>query len=97
MGIETLEAGALKGEMMKLGDIVRDTISGFKGVLVARTEWLNGCVRLTIQPNYMHEGKLLDNQTFDIEQCVLVKAAKPQVVAATGGERQNISRAKDPR
>jgi hypothetical protein len=82
---------------MKLGDTIRDTISGFTGVLVARTEWLNGCVRLTIQPKTLHEGKRIDNDTFDIEQCELVEAAQPKTAVATGGERENISRPADPR
>ena len=31
------------------GDVVRDTITGFKGTVVAVTRWLNGCDRITIQ------------------------------------------------
>ena len=36
--------------MKNLGDEVKDTITGFKGIVVARTEWLNGCARVTVQP-----------------------------------------------
>ena len=37
---------------IKLGQKVRDTITGNEGTVVARTEWLHGCVRVTVQ----HEG-----------------------------------------
>lgn len=35
---------------MQLGDRVRDSISRLSGVVIGRTEWLYGCVRLTVQP-----------------------------------------------
>lgn len=35
---------------VQLGDKARDTVSGFAGVCVARTEWLNGCWRMTLPP-----------------------------------------------
>jgi hypothetical protein len=53
---------------VNLGDRAKDKISGFSGIVVARTEWLNGCVRITLQPEYLKEGKIIENQSFDIEQ-----------------------------
>ena len=32
-----------------LGDEVKDKVSGFKGVIVAQTMWLNGCARILVQ------------------------------------------------
>ncbi len=83
----------------KLGDTIRDTISGFEGVMVCYTVWLNGCIRLTIQPRQLHDGKPVDNQTFDIEQCEL-NLGKNQWrshVDPSGGDRPTIRRATDPR
>jgi len=82
---------------LNLGDTVRDTISGFSGVVVARTEWFNGCVRITIQPKAMHDGKPIDSQTLDLEQLELVERATPRAEAARGGDRPAITRAADPR
>ena len=42
---------------MKLGDLVKDIISGFEGIVVADTQWLNGRRRLILQPRGLHEGK----------------------------------------
>jgi hypothetical protein len=86
----------------KVGDTVHDTITGFEGVVVCRSEWLNGCVRLTVQPRKLHEGKPIDSQTFDVEQLEPVEPAlrwktPNQVRAATGGDRETIRRAPDPK
>lgn len=43
---------------IQLGDIARDTVTGYQGTVIARTEWLNGCWRLTLQSNTLDkEGK----------------------------------------
>src|ERR1700728_2195934 len=42
---------------VKLGDVVRDRISGFAGVATSRTEYLNGCVRWQVSPQHLHDGK----------------------------------------
>ena len=34
--------------MIKLGDEVKDSITGFKGIAVARTVYLNGCISILI-------------------------------------------------
>lgn len=68
--------------MIDLGDRVRDAITGFSGVVVAKTTWLHGCDRLIVQPEGLDKGKLHATETFDELQLVLVKKA---VVAATRG------------
>lgn len=35
--------------LIELGDRVKEVISGATGIVVARTTWLTGCVRLTIE------------------------------------------------
>lgn len=34
---------------IKLGDYVRDTITGYEGIVAGITNWLNGCARIGIQ------------------------------------------------
>jgi hypothetical protein len=83
---------------VQLGDECRDTISGFSGVCVARTEWLNGCWRITLQPQALDNGKLLPNETFDEFQIEVTKrGAAPVGSKDTGGPRGNPMRASDPR
>lgn len=58
-------------QRLPLGAIGRDTISKFTGVVVARTEWLHGCVSITLQPQAMHEGVPGEAQSFDEAQVLL--------------------------
>lgn len=98
-------------ERIALGDRVKDQISGFCGIVVAITVWLNGCRRITIQPEAMHEGKLLENQTFDEHTIMVIapavfpsSASQPDsptpltpALTARGGPRPEPQRAADPR
>lgn len=51
--------------MVNLGDEVRDTISGFRGVVVSKHYYLQGCCRVSVQPKVNKEGKLPGSETFD--------------------------------
>lgn len=65
------------------GDELKDKVTGFRGVVVARVDWLNGCKRYCLQPTKLKDdGSRQDEVNFDEEQLELVKAAKvavPQV------------------
>ena len=65
--------------MVKLGEKVTDSITGFSGIAVARTEYLYGCVRITVEPTQLSEGKPIEPCHFD-EQRLTGESA-----AATGG------------
>lgn len=61
---------------INVGDVVRDTVTGFEGIAVAITKWLHGCMRITVQPQKLHDGKPIEPQTFDAPQLVLVNPRK---------------------
>lgn len=78
-----------------LGQAYRDTISGFEGVAIAKTDWLHGCVRVSL------EGPMVDGKeqafTFDEQRLVDVATSEPPLATArAGGNRENIGRATDP-
>jgi len=75
----------VRDDSIKLGDEVKDQISGFTGTVVAITEWLNGCRRITIQPRMLHEGKPVENSTFDAEQIMKLKGGPPLPQERHGG------------
>lgn len=85
--------------MIKPGDLVKDGITGFTGIVVARTEWLNHCIRCTVQPRELKDGKPVESQTFDEEQLEVLepqsfvsKAFKAvKEVLQTGGDRDDKS------
>ena len=49
----------------KLGKEYVDPITGFKGMAVAKTEWLYGCTRVGLQGPVNKEGLVPDAQWFD--------------------------------
>jgi hypothetical protein len=59
------------------GDEVKDKITGFKGIIVAQTRWLNGCIRYLIQPQTLRDGKTIEGESIDEGQLDLIKAVKP--------------------
>lgn len=59
---------------IRLGDHVKDTITGFHGVVVAVTLWLNGCRRMTVQPRDLTEkGSMPMSESFDEGQLVVLE------------------------
>ena len=71
---------------LQLGDVVKDRITGFKGVVIARTDWLNGCVRMSVQPEKLgSDGKPIESQVFDVEQLELIKAKVQPLATRSGG------------
>lgn len=77
---------------IKLGDVAKDKITGFKGVVICDSKWLHGCRRLTLQPQELKDGKPLESQTFDEPQLQLVRSAVAAGSGATGGPRPEPTR-----
>ena len=58
--------------MIELGQKVVDTVSGLQGIAVARHEYLNGCIRITVQPKIDKDGKTVEDSWFDEEQLSVI-------------------------
>lgn len=83
--------------MINLGDRVRDKVTGFEGIVVCRSEWLQGCVRLSVQPEKLDkEGKVKESVTFDELQLEMVKQRVHNGRQETGGPRPDPRRQPDP-
>lgn len=72
---------------INLGDYCKDTITGFKGVVVCISKWLHGCERITIQPNKMKDGKPIEQQTFDAPQLKVLRKNASLTTSDNGGPR----------
>ncbi len=48
----------MKIEKIKFGDKVRDKVSGFVGIVVAKTEFINGCIQWNVMPKAGKDGKM---------------------------------------
>ena len=80
--------------MIALGSKVRDTVTGLTGIVVSRTEWLNGCARLGVQPQELKDGKPVDMTVVDEPQLEVVDAEHPATKdrqTTTGGPKDDVS------
>lgn len=81
--------------MIELGDKVKDPVTGFVGIAVAKTTWLHGCNRISVQPQDLNkDGAPRDAQVFDEMQLTIIKKAVIKSTNAysapkTGGPRDD--------
>ena len=73
--------------MIHLGDLVRDIVTGYEGIVIGITEYLNGCRRPIVQPTKLKEdGTPYEGQAFDEEQLEVVETGRLKLsFAQTGG------------
>jgi len=83
--------------MIALGSTVRCKLTGFKGIAVARADFLYGCTRYDVQPKAQKDGSLPDSRSFDEEQLEVVTTTRKRKKPTTGGERSFVSRASFPK
>jgi len=57
--------------MIKLGQKVRDIVTGFEGIATAKVEYLNGCIQFCVKPK-VTDGKMLDSEYIDIQQLEII-------------------------
>lgn len=74
---------------IKLGHKVKDIVSGFVGIAITRLEYLNGCVRYTVQAK-QNENNEVPNMDIDVEQLKKVDNGifKKKKVTKTGGSKK---------
>lgn len=67
------------------GDVVRDKITGFKGVVIGRSQWLSNYNTYSVKPQTLKDGATLKSEGFDEPQLELVEAATLPKHQSTGG------------
>ena len=68
--------------MVKLGDKVQDIISGFKGIVTGKAEYLNGCVSFLVEGEVDKDGKTV-NHWFDEQRLHVMGAGAFKAEAAS--------------
>jgi len=81
---------------IQLGDTVKDSITGMKGVVYGITTWLNGCETISVQSRKLKDGRPVERVAFDTEQLELVERKDaPATQKRTGGDPQSVSTGRD--
>lgn len=65
-------------DKMKLGDKVRCIYSGFTGIAVAKTEFINGCVQWNILPKGKSD-KMAEELSLDEKSLEVIKPKKKKI------------------
>jgi len=73
-----------------LGDIVKDTITGFEGVVTLRSQWLNNCNTYGVQPQELKDGIPQERQHFDQPQLKLITEKEHKESRKTGGPTRTV-------
>lgn len=79
-----------------LGKKARDKVSGLEGIVTSMTTYINGCVRVVLQPPVDKDGKHVDSIAFDQEQIeVIGEGVKPKIAhgepSYSGGDRPGVA------
>lgn len=84
----------MRKKIIKLGSFVECIHSGFKGVAVARTVFINGCVQYEVQPRVDDKGAMPDSVGIDVDSLKVIKSnpLKKKVSKPTGGPNTKIVR-----
>lgn len=84
--------------VFELGKVGQCTVTGFEGIITARTDWLNGCVRYGLQPPVDKDGKVPEAYWVDHDQLKYVEHSSKEVTLGkpTGGPMPNPKRVVDP-
>ncbi len=73
--------------MIRLGQKVKDNITGFEGIATGKTEWLFGCSRYCVEPQELKDGKPVEAVWFDEQRLEIIADTKPEVSKDSDGER----------
>lgn len=79
----------------QLGDRVKHKISGFTGIVVSVTRYLQGCDRCAVQPEELNkDGAPYEWQSFDITELEVTarEIHKPEVGVSESFEQKPLSR-----
>jgi len=63
-------------KQIKLGDTVKCKVTGFKGVAVSRTEFLNGCIQYGIVPKVSKDCKYPEEVGIDEDSLEIISIDK---------------------
>lgn len=77
----------MSSNYIKMGDVARDTITGYTGVVIAITKWIHGCERLTLQSRDLKDGVPVESRCFDRPQLEYVSGRTVATTGSTGGPR----------
>ncbi len=79
-------------EEIQLGDKVRCKNTGFVGIAIAKTEYLNGCIQYDVVPKVDKDNKMPDPMSIDSQSLEVISTTKKKIIKTnTGGPMRRAS------
>lgn len=82
---------------IKLGSKVRCKVTGLSGIATCRSEFLNGCFRIGIQPPVDKDGKMVESYYVDEPQVEVVEEDVCQKTSPETGGPVTMPRESSPK
>jgi hypothetical protein len=76
----------------ELGSVASDKITGFEGVIMCRTQWLNNCNVYGIKPQKLKDDKPIGLEYFDEPDIEIVEKDAFEPKRKTGGPAHSVQR-----
>lgn len=73
------------------GDFVKDIVSGYEGMIIGTTLWLNGCYRYTVSSVSLDKDNKPTDCGFDEHQLELTRKGTHKGVHETGGPGPRVA------
>ncbi len=78
---------------IELGDKVKCKYTGFKGIAVSKTEFINGCIQYDIMPKVKKNNEIVEGVSIDSQSLEVVSKAKKEIEEEeTGGPMRSITK-----
>ena len=75
----------MKKTEIKLGNKVKDIVTGFEGIATSKVEYLNGCIQYCVKPTKGKDGKMPEGEYIDQQQLLVVSVGIAVGVKDIGG------------
>jgi hypothetical protein len=75
--------------MIKLGQEVRDVVTGFEGIATSKVEYINGCVQFGVQPKAA-DGKFPESVYLDHQRLQVMGDGPVMPSSDTGGVMRDV-------
>lgn len=76
--------------MIKLGDKVKDTITGFEGIAIAKTEFINGCIQFEVVPKIKKGEKYPEAISIDEQHLEVITSKAKKIKKEENGGATRI-------
>ena len=75
-------------DKINLGDKVKDKVTGYTGIAVSSTDYLQGCTRIAVQAQELKDGKPVAELWVDEPQLTIIKRAVVKEEVVDEGEEK---------